>query len=421
MGGFRTRLKAGSLVYSLMVCLLVSLVLGGMVLLFGVGRVERDMAYFRELAEDNARSGMLLALYGDEDLFGTRAESLWGSEVDSFYSAVIPWGVYGVLNVEGVHGRARARQSALFGSVPKGVFEGTLYLKDRGRALALSGRTLLRGTCWLPEAGVERGFVGKTAFQGESLHIGEKRWSKNQVVELDDECVLSAKTQLQWHFVQGFKSGEGLRAGMDLNRAWYEETEWIYSSTELIVAHCRLSGNVILAAPTVWLDSSSQVNHVQVYAHQVYVGEGFKGRVQIFATDSIYLKEGSHLEYPSALVLSHPENHSYLQMDTLAVVEGMVIHDGAFIGETAIKGGYSLISPGAEVYGCLYVPYNLDLKGGVHGTVVTENFLLRTPSAVYENYLLDAVLTREGLSETFAMGNLFGREARFRFIQRVEP
>ena len=56
----------------------------------------------------------------------------------------------------------------------------------------------------------------------------------------------------------------------------------------------------------------------------------------------------------------------------------------------------------AVVYGQVFSCGTIDLKGCVYGSVLTNKFILRTPSAVYENHLLDATIDVSKLPVEYA-------------------
>ena len=54
-----------------------------------------------------------------------------------------------------------------------------------------------------------------------------------------------------------------------------------------------------------------------------------------------------------------------------------------------------------EITGQVYSSELLELKGGIIGGAFCKKLILKTPSSVYENHLMDAVINREELSENF--------------------
>jgi hypothetical protein len=173
------RLPAGAMLYTVAICLLVAMVLTAMVLLHGYSKIASNHIYFQELAQDNLVSGKNLILYGRDPAFGKYAGTLFESPIDSYVVEMRPWGMYGILSSEGVHGPARARETILFGQRPQETFAANLFLDDRNHPLQLAGHTHLQGTLYVPAAGLRPGIVGRTSFEGASLYQGTKHLSKS--------------------------------------------------------------------------------------------------------------------------------------------------------------------------------------------------------------------------------------------------
>ena len=77
--------------------------------------------------------------------------------------------------------------------------------------------------------------------------------------------------------------------------------------------------------------------------------------------------------------------------------------------------GNSLVNPlvklGKEsmVEGLIYSQGYSDIQGNLHGTLITNGFILVTPSSVYENHLLNAVIDRKALSNFFVGGLILNK------------
>ncbi len=104
------------------------------------------------------------------------------------------------------------------------------------------------------------------------------------------------------------------------------------------------------------------------------------------------------------LLVSNPEHQPLLHLGSGSHLEGMLINDPSFLGEPLKSGGYTLIDSNCTIYGTVHAPFNLDLRGAVHGHVSTYKFLHRSPGSTYDNHLMDARITPQGLSPEYAMG-----------------
>jgi len=71
----------------------------------------------------------------------------------------------------------------------------------------------------------------------------------------------------------------------------------------------------------------------------------------------------------------------------------------------------------AIVRGQVYTNGMMDLKGSIYGSLATNGFLLNTPSSVYENHLLNAVVDWSRLSEHFTGINLINESETRNVVQ----
>jgi hypothetical protein len=72
---------------------------------------------------------------------------------------------------------------------------------------------------------------------------------------------------------------------------------------------------------------------------------------------------------------------------------------------------------GVKVTGLVYTPGYMDFKGDVTGSLYCGGFILRTPSAVYENHLLNAVVNAVELPGYYVgrfIGTISERKARIK-------
>ena len=97
----------------------------------------------------------------------------------------------------------------------------------------------------------------------------------------------------------------------------------------------------------------------------------------------------------------------------------MLLLDPEFIFPGAQQGGNIFVSEKAEIFGNLFSTGRIELHGTCHGNVITQGFLLQNGSGVYENYLLDGVMTREGISNTYLMGIVQGKGAQRGLIRKL--
>ncbi len=397
------QLPAGAMLYTVAICLLVAMLLSAMVLLYSYAKLGSDVIYYHELAHDNLQSGKNLILYGADPNFGAFSGSLFDTSIDSYYVTMAPWGVYGILHSTGVHGPARAQESILFGQVPEATFTASLFLQDRNRPLNLAGKTTIEGLIYLPEAGLRRGIVGRAGFQGATLHQGQQRLSKNETSAPDYRLCTDITARLQQLDRQHISGNWRGRPGDAIVGKWTSPSLELRANGPIDLSDIALTGNIVVTAPKVYIAKDAQLQDILIFANEIHVQSGFQGRLQMFATDSIYIEPQCQLQYPSAAVLASTEEWGALILGEASTLHGLLMADASLIDPKAKNLSYTLIAAQAEVVGTVIVAENLDLKGTVTGHVNTGKFRLVTAATLYENYLLDATIQHEGLSPQYAM------------------
>ncbi|MEZ5199162.1 MAG: hypothetical protein R2764_23105 [Bacteroidales bacterium] len=70
-----------------------------------------------------------------------------------------------------------------------------------------------------------------------------------------------------------------------------------------------------------------------------------------------------------------------------------------------------------ELSGQIYWDGIFDFKGKVYGSVACKKFLLKTPSSIYENHLMDVRIDLESLSKHYTGIELTGTERVKKVIQ----
>jgi cytoskeletal protein CcmA (bactofilin family) len=403
------KLRASAITYSLVVTLLVSMLLASLVLLHAYTRVATDTSYFQEIARDNLESGRNLVLFGKGSRFGEWREPLFDSGLDSFAVNCRPWGLFGVMVAEGMHGPWKESETVLFGMRPEEEFKASLFLKDRNRPLTLAGDTKLKGPLYIPESGIRRGYVGRDGYVGTDLYTGEKFSSAGKEITADYDNLMETREWLKATWESRW--GESDLAD-SMVASWSGNPLEIRSGRPVVLAQ-RIQGQVIVMAPEIVVSSEAQIEGALLFARYIKIETGFRGNLQAFATDTLEVEEEVHLSYPSILLVANPDGQGNLVLGKNSTLEGMMVNDNAFLGGKEDAGSYTLIAAGAEVTGTVYVPHNLDVQGSIVGHTITGNFILRTPSSVYENHLYNARIGQEGLHPRYGMGLLVADPAEF--------
>ncbi|MDX2248532.1 MAG: hypothetical protein SF052_17235 [Bacteroidia bacterium] len=110
-------LPAQSLIYTLLISLIVSTLLGGYILVNHYQLIFLHRLDGEERARENLRSGLLWYLHLGWNPGDTFETDLFDSESDLVSISSEPWGLLGLFHVQGRYNQTVAEQSCLVGQV----------------------------------------------------------------------------------------------------------------------------------------------------------------------------------------------------------------------------------------------------------------------------------------------------------------
>ena len=106
-----------------------------------------------------------------------------------------------------------------------------------------------------------------------------------------------------------------------ISQSFSEMPPLIYAVNEY-VGNTILSGNIILCGDDVIIGSNAVIENIILIANRVIVESGFKGSLQIFAKDSVWIDSKVKLTYPSGVY-----SQKYIEVRNKCEIEGYIIVD----------------------------------------------------------------------------------------------
>ena len=401
-------IRASALYISLILSMLIVLICGSILLIGYTYRMEQKKQERRERLQNNLASVREIALQ-DEFKTGVAADlSLFGSEGDSVHLEKKNWGIYELAVMKAWMGTDTLRSALLLAPVLKDTLRA-LYLSDEDRPLSISGKSLIKGTAYLPKSGIRASYVEGSTYTDKTLVYGATKDSGRNMPDLD-MGLLKDVTDLMMG-LKGTAQNKASFPGDSLVNSFYQPELKLF----LDAAHADLSGKiikgnvVILADTTLIVDADTQLDKVILIAPHVAIKSGFKGNVQVFATDSITVGDRVQLDYPSALLVLKNDTAKFqvrIDIGKNCKLSGLV-----FAYEKERSTLMPIIAIGAEtvINGELFAKGYLkfDRKSLVQGTVSAIRFMAKTSSSLYENYLIDTQINRTALSRYYLGTKLF--------------
>lgn len=397
-------LKAAALLYAVFLSVIIALLSGFFILWTFYQNRYLDDEFIKERLVSDVNSAMNMVLEIPE-ASDQKTITLFQEEERVVSLQKSMWGFYQIIVCSGNWNRFSYSKKALIGD---NIFSGdkvALYLCDQDDYLNICGKTLLKGTCWLPKRGIKRAYIEGSSFSGKTFVEGEIKQSEKRMPELNKNMIdynviqLEGKPETQDSLIWF----EAIQDKDTISNDFNKRTLTVYSEQRIILENKIISGNVILKSNQgIEIGSSVKIRDAIFYAPYVSIKDDFQGSLQVFASDSIKIGENSHLLFPSVIALlnkKESKTSSFISIGKKTDLTGALV---LYREKEQQKNSSILkIEKEAKINGQVYCNSLVDLKGCINGSLYCKRFILKTPSSVYENHLLDATVNFEGLSKFY--------------------
>lgn len=415
----RNRVRGGALYYAIFVSFMVAL-LGGLLSMNVMihHASTTDMLQSQRFERNISSAFLLLSEKPDAvKLHGHAEIDLYDDESDIITVSKSQWGGYFLIRASAGKGRLKKTSIALFGYQLPPDEKKALYLAEKGQALSLSGRTIIKGNCSLPKSGVRKAYIEGKSFSGGELIDGKISESGTELPSIGELLTSNLKcidTQdglndsiINISFLSHFDT---------INNSFFNRTLQLYSNDWIFLDNKNLEGNIrVVSKQGVTISGSSKISGIIVCAPKIETEEDFSGTIQLFATDSIIVKKGARLHYPSMIAIPETKNNRAL----ISIEQNCMIAGDIVLGnnESSDNRQECRIKAGSVITGTIYCDGNLLLNGAVHGCVMTKGFMLRTSGSSYENHLLDATIDVSKLPEMYSTVIRVDKAEKYKMIK----
>jgi cytoskeletal protein CcmA (bactofilin family) len=403
-------LKAGALYYAILVSFLVALLSGFLMVNVWYHHYHTLILLQNQRLERNVNSALVLAIEKPDLLSTDQSQTidLFNEGDDEVKLAKKQWGGFILLKSEAFWRTISFSKIELCGS---DIFTDepiALYLADKERYLSVSGNTLLKGNCYLPKLGIRRAYIEGMSFTGDELVHGKMEIAKSDLPGTDP----SLTSQNLEYFGNGNFPSDSMVSMAQLMKtdslfnSFFNKTVVFYTDQWLTLSNKNITGNIrIVSSKGITLGSRTRLQDMMVYAPKIEVSSDFTGSAQLFAIDSIIIREGAHFLYPSLITLLNAN----IKVPLIEIEKGCRISGDIVL--LASKNSNDIqpecrLNENCVINGRVYCEGKLQMKGTVNGSVYCNGFILRTPSSLYENHLLNAIIDFPALS-TYDAGALF--------------
>lgn len=396
-------LRAGTLYIVIVLAVVISLLSTSLFLVYYFKNVAITRQKIKEKLVLNINSAKQWVL-ARPDIPPEEVVDLFGQAQDSVRITYTLHGIFEVVSLQAYKGKDTLTSTFMIGYKADNLMQSAIYLCDQNRPLSLCGTTKLKGTCYMPEAGMKRAYIEGQSYLATSLVEGDTKRSTSQLPKLDPNIRKNILKMLESINEPMPPTGE------DYQQQFTQEKLSFFSASSIYLSQ-QMKGNILIKSnKEIVVSSQSQLTDVILVAPIVRFEKGFKGCVQVFATDSITLEEDCQLAYPSALALikmKFREGQPNIQVKSGSVIRGICYADVEVEDRTQVR--FSL-EPKATLIGQAYVNGFAEIKGTIFGHLSCQKFILNTQSSIYENHLLNATIDYTKLSKRYIGSSLFNSD-----------
>ena len=417
-----SRINAGALYFVLFLLFLLTLLLASYILFIHyknilfhrqvqISQIEQNIESVVELYQIDPS----IAAVGSISSF-----NLFEGEVSPVHVFLKQWGGYKMLFVKAFYKELSREKVAMVGYSYGSVTPTAIYIPDNNRFLSICGNTEIRGSSYVPRLGYKPARIEGTLFSGYFSNDKDLvHYSESELPRPEEELLSSAHDIIEWRSNGIQKQRDFLLKTSDVRNSFHDSLVIVnYQDSLGILSNAKVSGNVLIrSSENLTLSSSCKLENVIVMAPKITVESGFEGSVQLFATDSVIIKPGVKLHFPSVIaLLSNSVSQSGVSIRSSSVVNGSV-------WLYAYRGGVENLSltieQGATINGQVYCNGKVEHRGIINGTLMASLLTVKTAYAYYENFLFNAKINAEGIPEYFACLPLVLPYSEMQFIKWV--
>lgn len=396
------RVRSSALYISLIISMLIVLICGSLLMIAYIYRMQDKRQDRAILLRQNLRSGMQVLMSSSfppdtlmsTALFEAGAE---GQMDDRVLLEKRQWGIFELGLVRSFQDRDTLKRAFLMGTAPEDSLK-VFYLADEDRPMSISGDSRITGTAYLPKSGIKAAYVESRGYEDKVLVHGTTRDSRREMPGIDEDLMNQLLALLQ--------PGRGGRKAVPDSavNSFFNPVMDVHVAEPMQLDDFKAAGYVVLSSDSsILVGARAKLDKVILVAPYVRIADGFRGCVQVVASDSVVLGNSVQLRYPSALMLLKNDTAKF--QARIAVGKDSAIDGLLFARERERSEQMPLISIGqgsvlrGELWCSGYAELNKQVR--VEGAVSVIRLMARLSGAIYENYLIDVKLDKPALSKYY--------------------
>lgn len=280
----------------------------------------------------------------------------------------------------------------------------SLYIANNNSKVSVTGNTLIKGNCFLPEKGVGISYVEGKSYTKKQLVFGNVNTSKSSLPPINDFIIQDNENKLNGIFSSQTDSTINLNdiPSNQIENSFYNKTLVIYSNSSLTLdASWKLKGNIILYSPTnVVIQQGATLQDVIIYSKNILVNQNVSTSCQLVAEKTVYIDSNSQFNYPSTLMTIG--DSSSINLIGNSTINGSILS----LNKNPNSFNFISIEKNASVTGFIYSMNKTEVKGSVFGKIITRKLFHKSPSTEYSNTLIDATVDNSTIENFYSIPSL---------------
>ena len=285
--------------------------------------------------------------------------------------------------------------------------QAAFWINDRDRPLSLAGDARIEGTAYIPAGGINYTEVQGDYYSGEMLPPERIRLASGTLPAIDS-AYLRYAMEVFGADLHNFTDND---ADDSRYRSFSSATAISYVKT---VSGPYL-GNIILTGDTVEITDFAEISDIIISARKVTVRSGFRGKMQVFCSDTVILEPGVRLEYPSGIYIDSDKTRPYAEIGEGSTVAGYIVVTGD-TDDIQLSHPAYVQRPEARINGLLYIDGTCNIKGYISGAAYIRECFYRDSRNVYPRTLYNVRIER---NDSIAYPILLSGEYRRMYIKNL--
>lgn len=402
---YRHKIDGYSLPFAMFIFIVIIILSGTLIMAAYQNSIVFNRVLLIERLESNSISAINIMLSNPNQYKENECVeySLYNEYADSVTLKKIQWGAFDIFHADAYCKKLRKSHSIMIGSYQYDSSSVALMVPDQGKSIALVGNVNITGTCKVPELGFSQPSIEGKNFTGQKIHSIIKK-SETKLPKLNENL---KKLDLNYAIKNYINNNNQIIQydnweGDSLCTSFTSDTTSVlYCKNKIYIEHKTLKGKVVVISEDgIYIKSSANISDILCFAPYIIIEENFTGNLQMYANDSIIIASNCNLKYPSVAGINNQDEISYIKIGPKCQFYGITFLSSDMSNELSQKSILS-ISENTYVTGQVYSNGYTEIKGNIWGTLYTQKFILRTPTSIYENTIMDANIDIHKLSTNY--------------------